>query len=55
MAVSAHIQELETKHHSLDEKIKSELKHPAPDAMALNVMKKQKLMIKEQIQQFKAQ
>jgi hypothetical protein len=54
MAVAAHLQELKTKHQSLDEKIRTELKTPAPDMLRLSSLKKRKLYIKEQIQSLKA-
>lgn len=49
MAIEAHLQELKTKHHTLDEKIQSELRTPAPDNLHLAKLKKQKLHLKEQI------
>jgi len=55
MAVSAHIRELETKHSTLDDKIKMELKSPSPDMIRLQDLKKRKLHLKEQISQFRDQ
>jgi hypothetical protein len=49
MALSAHLNELNNKHIKLDEKIRSELKHPMPDTLRLAALKKQKLQIKEKI------
>lgn len=49
MALEAHLQELKSKHHTLDEKIQSELRTPLPDTLQLADMKKQKLHLKEQI------
>lgn len=49
MALSAHLNELNNKHIKLDEKIRSELKHPMPDTLRLAELKKQKLQIKEKI------
>lgn len=49
MALAAHLKELNNKHARLDDKIESELKHPAPDAILLTEMKKQKLMLKQKI------
>ncbi len=51
MALSAHLKELNNKHAELDQKIENLMKHPAPDAMALTELKKQKLHIKEKITQ----
>ncbi len=53
MAVSAHIQELESKHSILDKKIKNEMKNPVPDMTRLQDLKKQKLYLKEQIIEFR--
>lgn len=50
MAVAAHLQELKSKHQTLDEKIQTELKTPAPDTLRLASLKKRKLYLKEQIQ-----
>ena len=49
MAIAAHLKELNNKHAKLDDKIESELKHPAPDTILLTEMKKQKLMLKQKI------
>ena len=49
MALEAHLQELKSKHHTLDEKIQSELRTPLPDNIHLASLKKQKLYLKEQI------
>lgn len=49
MAIEAHLQELKSKHHSLEEKIQSELRTPLPDNIHLAALKKQKLHLKEQI------
>ncbi len=49
MALAAHLKELNNKHARLDDKIESELKHPAPDAMLLSELKKQKYHLKQMI------
>lgn len=49
MALSAHLEQLQNKHATLDAKIQHELRHPIPDTLRLSQMKKQKLRIKEQI------
>jgi hypothetical protein len=41
---------LHAKHHALEIEIASELKHPEPDQMKVNQMKKEKLRLKEQIE-----
>ena len=49
MAIAAHLKELNNKHAKLDDKIESELKHPAPNNILITEMKKQKLMLKQKI------
>ncbi len=49
MALAAHLKELNNKHARLDDKIESELKHPAPDTTRLTKLKKQKYQIKQKI------
>jgi len=52
MAVSAHVRELVTKHSNLEEKIKTELQNPLPDAIRLIDLKKRKLYLKEKINRY---
>ena len=52
MALSAHLEELSSKHARLDEKILSEMKHPAPDVVRITKLKKQKLHLKEKINHY---
>lgn len=54
MALSAHLNELNNKHVKLDQKIQSELKHPAPDNLRIAELKKQKLHIKEKITHYQS-
>ena len=54
MALSAHLEQLQNKHAKLDEKIQRELRHPIPDTLRIAQMKKEKLQLKEQMQQMKA-
>lgn len=53
MALSAHLEELDSKHTQLDEKILAEMKHPAPDAVRITELKKRKLHIKEKLRLLK--
>ena len=53
MSIETHISALEKKHHILDEKIQKENKRPQPNTMTLQSLRKQKLHIKDQIQNFK--
>jgi len=54
MAIAAHLKELNNKHARLDNKIESELKHPAPDAMLLTDLKKQKYHLKQTISELQS-
>ena len=52
MAVSAHLETLQSKHTNLDEKIQSELRNPLPDNIRVSKLKRQKLLIKDTLSQF---
>ena len=49
MALAAHLKELNSKHARLDDKIETELKHPAPDSTRLTELKKKKYQIKQKL------
>lgn len=53
MALSAHLEELNNKHETLDRKILEEMKHPAPDMVRITELKKQKLHLKEKLMQYR--
>jgi len=55
MAVSAHLETLQSKHTHLDAKIQAELRSPLPDNIRVSKLKRQKLQIKDAISQFSAQ
>lgn len=46
---SSHQTALETKHAGLDRRIEQENQRPAPDAMLIADLKRQKLRVKEEI------
>jgi hypothetical protein len=46
---TAHLQALEAKHATLDQRIHAESQRPMPDAAVLADLKKQKLRLKEEI------
>lgn len=52
MGSVAHVKELVNKHTKLDVQIQSELKSPAADTLHIATLKKRKLRLKEQINQF---
>lgn len=49
MSMTAHIAELERKHQALDKKIADELAHPNKDNARIATMKRQKLVLKDEI------
>ncbi len=51
MAIDARIRELGLRHRSLDRAIEDEARHPAFDDIKLRQMKRQKLKLKEQMEQ----
>ena len=54
MSVKSQIDELRNRHHLLDGEIESESNHVAPDEIKISTLKKQKLKIKDLIQQLEA-
>ncbi len=54
MAENNHLQALKAKHAALDAEIAEEMKRPAPDATKISGLKRQKLGIKEEIEQLEA-
>ncbi len=46
---SSHITALQTKHDGLERRIREEMGRPSPDETTLQYLKKQKLKIKEEI------
>ncbi len=44
---SAHLSALEAKHAGIDQQLIEEIRRPMPDSTLVNVLKKQKLRIKE--------
>ncbi len=54
MSVQAQIDELRNRHHLLDGQIEAEITQVAPDELKINTLKKQKLKIKDLIQELEA-
>jgi hypothetical protein len=46
-AVSSHLNALQTKHAGLEARLREELARPVPDTAMIQVIKKQKLRLKE--------
>jgi hypothetical protein len=49
MTVSAHLQELQRKHHTLSLQVEEAQRSPSADQLQIAAMKKQKLRLKEEI------
>lgn len=54
MSMTAHIAELERKHQALDRKIADELALPAKDSVKIAALKRQKLIIKDEISRLRS-
>jgi len=52
MAVSARVEQLSSKHLTLDMQIQQEMRSPVPDTLRIAHLKKQKLQIKDTIENF---
>jgi hypothetical protein len=49
MSMTTHIAELERKHQALDRKLADELAHPNKDNVRIAALKRQKLVLKDEI------
>ena len=54
MSVKSKIDELRNRHHLLDGEIEAESTHVAPDEIKISALKKEKLKIKDLIQQLES-
>ena len=52
MAVSAHLETLQSKHTNLEQKIQAELRSPLPDNLRVSQLKREKLQIKDTLSQY---
>jgi hypothetical protein len=50
MSIEAHLKSLEEKHTQLKHQVAEEMNHPSPNLMLITTLKKQKLVVKEEIQ-----
>ncbi len=55
MAIDARIRELGQRHQSLERAIEEEMSHPAIDTDRIREMKRQKLRLKEEMENLRAQ
>lgn len=51
MAVSARLETLSAKHSTLDKEIQEEMRSPIPDTMRISELKRQKLLIKDTLEE----
>jgi hypothetical protein len=51
MALSAHLEKLQSRHGDIESQIDRELRSPAPDTVKISQLKRQKLQIKDTITQ----
>jgi hypothetical protein len=49
---TSHVAALQAKHEGLERRIREEMNRPAPDDSMVQILKKRKLRIKEEIAQF---
>ncbi len=54
MALESHLKELGEKHRKVDEQLQAERLHPSIDPLKLTELKKQKLRLKEEMEQCRA-
>ena len=52
---TSHVQALQQKHEGLDRRLREEMNRPSPDSAKIQVLKKQKLAIKEEIERIREQ
>ena len=55
MDEAARIEQLSSKHRTIEQTIEEELAHPAVDTIRIAELKKQKLMIKDEIRRIEAE
>ncbi len=55
MSLSSHLTELRRKHEMLSEKIETEQRSPGSDHLSIAELKKEKLLLKEEIERIAAQ
>ena len=54
MAMQAHLAELEKRHEALEREIQTELLRPSGDDLKVVMLKRKKLMLKEEIERLRA-
>lgn len=54
MTLHAHYEMVQEKHHKLEASITEELHRPSPDLILLQTLKKQKLLLKEEMERIRA-
>lgn len=54
MALSAHLEQLQSRHGEIENQITRELRSPAPDNVKISQLKRQKLQIKDTMAQMES-
>ena len=54
MTLHAHFEVIQTKHHKLEALITEESRRPSPDLAMLQTLKKQKLLLKEEMERIRS-
>ena len=52
MSIQAHIDSISEKRNQIKEQINAEMNHPAPDFETITKLKKQNLLLKEEMQRY---
>lgn len=55
MAIEAHLEKLSKRHQELEAEIENEKKHPASDDLRIVELKRRKLRIKDELEEFRMQ
>ena len=53
MGVDSHIQQLEQRHHELEDRLEKILAHPSADDVEITEIKRQKLQLKDRIEKLR--
>lgn len=53
MSLASHLEELQRKHHEIEEQLDEALMHPSVDDLEIGVLKRRKLALKDEIERLK--
>ncbi|MBA5777297.1 DUF465 domain-containing protein [Stappia sp. F7233] len=54
MSIESHLSELERRHQDLERKLRELMHHPSVDSLELSDLKRQKLLVKDEIARLKS-